>query len=763
MPKASQITFNAGELTEFMDPRVDVAKYSKGCRILENMEVLPFGTAFGRPGTKHGGEAKFSDRKCRVIPFTFSPTINFDIEVGHQYFRFWNDETRVEDPGSPGNPLEVTSTYQESELFEMQFEQIQDVVYITHPNHPLRKLIRLANDDWSLVNVDWSDEFNYPPMADENRTTTTLTASATTGTGVTLTASANLFTSDMVGEFITLKHTRDDASVSLDVPETGTGTLNSDPIYVLGDWVFQTTGNGIFDTTLQESDSASGPWITKRGKYDVVGTSANRLVTGTEQSPKYFRSEVNYEPDSGSDGVVTIEVADASQTGLVKITGYTSATEVTVEVIEDLESTDATTEWALEKFGSTNGYPRAICTHRNRLVLGSTDLFLSQPGNFENFRTRNDADSGFIVPIRRSGSPLVQWMEDLRELRVGTSQAECVVIPDNSNENFSYSNYRVRWDSNYGSKHVRAEQINGTALFLQIQGQTLRFQQLTGIEDYYDSNTLTILADHILGQGVTQSAYQRQRYPTWHGVREDGEIASLVYDQTQNIQAWYRTKTDGEFESISVTPRPDEEDHVTYVVKRTVDGVTKRHIEFKARGQYRTLQNGDLANMWFVDDGVQRTGSGLTTITGLEHLEGVTVAILADGAPVGSKTVESGEITLDTPADNVILGRPYDMRLIPMFLESQGVMGQSKNITGAIIRLWRAGRAQVRVDGESQWSRLELPPEFLDTAPSLYTGDSEKIHLSTSWSRNTTIEVKGSSPLPFTVQAITMEFEIGRG
>lgn len=803
MPKTSQITFNAGELTEFMDPRVDVAKYAKGCRKVENFEIFPFGTAISRPGTKHGGEAKHDDRKCRVIPFSFSPTVNFDIEVGHEYFRFWNDETQVVAPTpaawSTGTDyvvddyvvesattyrcivahtsgtfatdlssskwealeiLEVTSTYQESELFQMQFEQVQDVVYITHPDHPLRKLIRLADDNWTLSTVNWSDDFNYPPMASKNFTDTTITPSAPTGTGVTLTASTNLFTADMVGEFMTICHSREDTQLTVEVSVVET----SASIYVLGDWVFQTQGSGKYSVRFEESEDGGTTWTTKR-QYDIDGERNNILSTGSEQSPKYFRINITSVPASAglNEARAIIEVADPRVVGLAKITGYTSPTVATATILEDLHSTDATTDWSEEFFSKKRGYPRAICLHRNRLCLGSTDVFLSQPGNYENFRTRNDADSAFIAPVRRSGSPLIQWLEDLRELRIGTTQAEAVIVPENENEVFSYSNYRVRWDSNYGSKHLRAESMNGTALFLQLQGRTLRFQTLTGIEEYYDANTLTILADHILGEGVVQSGYQRQRYPTYHGVREDGQLSSLLYDETQNIQAWYRSKTDGNIESISVTPRPDEEDHVTYVVKRTVNGTTKRHIEFRANGQYRAMQNSDIKNLWFVDDGIMVTGTDMTTVSGLGHLEGETVAILADGAAMTERVVSGGSIDLDYKCDKVIIGRPYDMTLTPMFLESQGVMGQAKNISGAIVRLWRSGRAEVRVDGEKQWTRMSQPPEFLDTAPDLYTGDTEKLHLTTDWSRNSTVEIKGRSPLPLGVQAITLEFEIGRG
>lgn len=801
MPKVAQLTFNGGEYTEFMAPRVDVAKYGKGCLTMENFYPVPFGAAMARPGTKYGGDAKYSDRAAIVWPFTFSTTTTFDIEVGHEYFRFWKDQAAVNAPTPAAwatttdyevddyvtesstnyrcieahtagtfatdlaankwealDVLEVTTPYQEADLYQIQIETIRDVVYIVHPDYAFRKLVRYADDDWRLELVDYAAEFNYPPLLAENQTDTNIAvtsgAHSTVGSTVTLTADSDVFTSDQVGETMMIGHVRDETSIRMDVGATGT----SSNIYVLGDWQFQTTGTGKFKIQFEESEDQTN-WTTKR-QYDIDGTANNIIATGTEQTPKYFRINITDYTTAGGDA--KIEVADPFVPGLVKITGYTSATVATAEIVEPLHAATTTSRWAKQYFSEAEGHPRAICVHRNRLCIASRDIWLSQPGNYENFRRRTDADSGFQIALTRPGSPLVQWLEDLRELRVGTTLAEGIITVDNENEAFSYSNYRVRWDSNYGSKHIRAQAVNGTAIFLQPEGRTARFQVISGIEEYYDADTLTTLADHITGDGVVQTAYQRQRYPTYHGVREDGEVCSLLYEERQNIQAWYRMKTDGEIESISVTPRPDEEDRVCYVVKRTVNGATVRHIEFKALNQYRTLQDNDKENMWFVDDGKQFTGTDMTTITGLEHLEGEEVAILADGAKVANKTVASGQITLDVAADNVIVGRPYDYRLIPMYLESANVMGQSKSIKAAIVRRWRSSAFDMRVDS-GKWSNISNPPANLDTAPDLQNGDTEKIHLSGDWERNTTVEVKGTSPLPLNVQAITLEFEIGRG
>jgi hypothetical protein len=233
----------------------------------------------------------------------------------------------------------------------------------------------------------------------------------------------------------------------------------------------------------------------------------------------------------------------------------------------------------------------------------------------------------------------------------------------------------------------------------------------------------------------------------------------MLYEKNQNIFAWYRRKTDGEIESISVNPRADEEDQVCYIVKRTVNGATVRNVEYVKLGQYRGLQNDDTSEMWFVDDGIRVEGSGMTSVSGLSHLEGENVAILCDGAKIAERTVSGGSVSLDYPTDIAIIGRPYEYTVIPMFLESQGTMGATKKITNAIVRLWKSGTCKMRIN-EGDWSTLSFPNFQSSQAPLLQTGDSAKVTVNGDWSRNTAIELQGRSPLPLNVQAITLEYQM---
>ena len=765
MSKGTQVTFNGGEFTEFMDPRVDTDKYSKGCRRMENMMPLPYGAALTRPGTYRGGSAKYDDKVCRVHPFSFSTSISFDIEIGHEYFRFWKDQGRQLDGG--GDILEVESPYQEEHLFELQMEQQNDVIYIVHPLYVPRRLTRIGNSNWTLTQIDFSGEQDYPPlMATNNKASEKIQvvgASSQVGATISLINDGFAFQAGDVGMRMMIGTRVKDTELKVQVSAVST----SAPVYALGDWVFQTQGIGVYKVKLEESDDKV-TWRTRRS-YDVDGAVNNILLTGSEETPMFFRIKISSftSADPTTIPYVIIETVAAFVPGLVEITAHVPATDsafaTVIEPLDERYGTGFTTKlWALPYFSNRNGWPRAICFHKNRLILASNDVWCSEAGNFENFRTGNDASKGFMIAIRGNGSPIVNWLESLRELRVGCYQAEAVILPENISEPFGYNNYTLRWDSNYGSKYIRATPVNGTVFFIQPEGRTARFQLITGIEEFYDANSITTLADHIFADGVVQAAYQRQRYPTWYGVRTDGQLACLLFDQSQNIQAWYRMVTDGAFESISVTPRPDEEDAVCVSVKRIVGGTEKRFIEFFARGQYRTLQKEELSDMMFLDCAKTVTGDGLTEVTGLSYLEGCTVAILADGAAVADQVVTSGKITLDTPADKVTVGLPYEYYLAPMLLESQGVMGRAKSICAAVARLWRSGRAWARIDG-GKWNRLNTVTTNLDDAPRLQTGDSDKFQMDSDWGRNTGIELKGRSPLPLNVQAITLEFTVGKG
>lgn len=198
--ETAHIKFNGGIWSESLQGRYDLDSYSSAARTCENFIPTRYGQVEKRSGTKYIGEAKYGDKICVLHPFQFSVNTTFIFEFGDQYIRFWSNDLQVE--SAPSTPLEVATPYLEAELYELQIRAVNDVVYIVHPNHPVGKLTRIADDNWTYTAADLSLPFVDP---DVNAANVTLTPSATTG-NITITSSSDAFDADHVGSELRLEY-----------------------------------------------------------------------------------------------------------------------------------------------------------------------------------------------------------------------------------------------------------------------------------------------------------------------------------------------------------------------------------------------------------------------------------------------------------------------------------------------------------------------------------------------------------------------------
>lgn len=170
MPKfnAIQSNFTAGEVSPLMKGRVDINKYANGAAQVSNFVVKPQGGLWRRSGTNYDGTVKTSAKKTLIKEFIFSNLQEYVLEIGEYYIRVWYNGGFVETAPGSGIPLEVTTTYAESELFDLRFAQSADVMYITHSAHPPMKFQRLGANSFSFVQADILDGPYELPLADAN-------------------------------------------------------------------------------------------------------------------------------------------------------------------------------------------------------------------------------------------------------------------------------------------------------------------------------------------------------------------------------------------------------------------------------------------------------------------------------------------------------------------------------------------------------------------------------------------------------------------
>lgn len=208
--------------------------------------------------------------------------------------------------------------------------------------------------------------------------------------------------------------------------------------------------------------------------------------------------------------------------------------------------------------------------------------------------------------------------------------------------------------------------------------------------------------------------------------------------------------------SVCVIPGSTE-DEVWVTVARAINGNLVRYVERMKPRYWGT----DQADCFFVDSGLTYDGEATNNFTGLEHLEGETVAILGDGAVFPTQTVADGSITLSESVSVCHIGLPFTYILKAMRFD-QNVNGTSKgaikNISSAVISFYKTLNAK-HSDGTNERKINWRGEEPYTTPPSLYTGD-KTVQASGGFDVSDPFEITGSDPLPCTVLCVIPNNEI---
>jgi len=323
-------SFNAGEVSPLIDARTSLEKYRSACRTLENFQILPYGGVMRRPGTEYLGTVKTSTAQTRLIGFNFSTTTRFVIEMGAGYMRFWKPDGTLQTNTSSAT-LEVTTPYTAADLREIQYVQINDIMYFAHANYPVYKLSRLADNNWTFAVVDWT----FPQQLYQNTEAITISSNATYGSG-TLTASSAIFKSGHVGTRWDLKWKR----ASTLVEQLINGKFATASIDVKGSWDFSTSGNWTGTVKLLRVPFeiwSVGPKIVQA----FVNTKTGFI---THENHGYSVGDWVYFPTSHAlfTGIPTKIIADGFTNSSYRVTlptdkGVTAPASVVVENLSQME------------------------------------------------------------------------------------------------------------------------------------------------------------------------------------------------------------------------------------------------------------------------------------------------------------------------------------------------------------------------------------------------------------------------------------------
>jgi hypothetical protein len=455
-----------------------------------------------------------------------------------------------------------------------------------------------------------------------------------------------------------------------------------------------------------------------------------------------------------------------STTGHVIIRSITSGTVAVADVITTLGDDAATDNFAEGAWSIKNGYPSCGCFFEQRLMVASSEndadaVWGSKPTEYEDFTPGVlDAD-----PVAyKLQSDIIRWLGAMGQLVVGTVNAEYRLGAQSDAAALTPTNVKLTPQSRKGSSDLDPVNVGNAILFVQRRGNAensgtkLRELSYNYVNDSYDGIDLSLFAEHISGSGFKRVVFMSSPFPILWGQTEDGRLVGMTYEREQKVIGWHYHPMDGLVEDICVIPG-DNQDDLYMIVNRTIDGVEKRYIEVMADFDFGT----DYKDAYFVDCGLSYDGSPTSSLSGLEHLEGKTVAILADGIVQTKKTVANGGIALDTAASVIHVGLPYTSELEPLDLQGGSIEGVSqgkiKRIHGVALYLYNSMGGEIGQDANTTErifykEETEGAGEQLD----LFTGIKDDFNFSGDWQLDARVYIKHDDPLPFTVLSILPRF-----
>lgn len=557
----------------------------------------------------------------------------------------------------------------------------------------------------------------------------------------------------------------DDISYRIDVDPGRTGTLTAEMTVDLA------TQSGIVRVDSISSSYVANVTVMSSLATSEITTGYNVIFTVTDAvvPPSVGETYTTPKKPGGAllltftilacdlaAGIGTITATTDSLTppkttgSLAKTSTGAGTTPITYTGILATKITSATERWAEGAWSAERGYPSALTFFENRIIFGATDndpqtIWFSAVDDFEDFAADvKDADSFSLVLMT---SNRIRWLEGLEMLAVGTSGGPWRVGSTKLEQPLTPTNFSAKEQGTDGSAPIQAVKVNQSVLFLDTARRKVREFTYSADAQQYVAPDMSQLAEHVTASGVVAMAHQKSPDSILWCVTADGLLISMTYERDQNVVAWARhPMTAATVESVSVIPGTTEDEVYIATVRSGI-----RYIERMAPRAFATQADG-----YFVDNGVQWAGSS-TIITGLTHLEGQAVSILADGAVFADQIVSGGQVVIDSTVEKASVGLPYRYTLEPMRVEVPTPLGSSH---GSKIKIAELVVSFLNTfDAEYGTSTSDLhgldwrTTEDYDAPPAMFTGDKVLV-FDGGFDSETPIVISGAEPTPCTVRAI---------
>jgi hypothetical protein len=802
-------SFAGGEISPEMYGRLDDVKFQTGAALMQNFVALPQGPAENRAGLQFVREVKDSSKKVRLIPFTYSTTQTMVIELGAEYIRFHTQGATL-GPGTPaayngatayvvgdlvssggvnyycianttGNAppnatywyalpagvYEIPNPYAEADLFDIHYVQSGDILTFVHPGYAPRELKRLGATTWTLTAISFAASIGAP-------------------TGLTLTRSS--VHTEYNYTYVVTALTNDDISESVaSSSATIAGDFAKPGYYVTVSWssvtgatrynVYRLQGGlygfiGQTSTTSIVDDGIIPDMGITPPVYETVFNSSNnypgavsyfeqrRVFAGTTNAPQTI-----WMTKSGTESDMSYSLpTEESDRVKIKVAAREANTIRHIVPLTQLLALTSAAEWRVSPVNSDIITPTTVSV-RPQSYIGASNV---QPSIVNNTVVYCAARGGHVRELGYS------WQAS--GFVTGDLSLRAAHLFDNyeiSDMCYSKSPQPLLWFVSttgklLGLTYIPEQQVGAWHQHV-TDGE---FESCTTVAEGKE-DSLYVVVKRTIG-GATKRYVERMASRQFDAAEDAFFVDSgLTYDGTNTGSttvtvtggtAWTPAEVLTITASASTFQYPATTDVGDAIVLTATDGTKYRlTILSTTSATVATARVDKTLAVAFRGVATTSWAWARDTVSGLSHLEGKTVSILADGAVMPQRTVTSGAVTLQRPATVVHVGLPYDsdLQTLPMTLQVEAFgQGRAKNVNEAWLRVFRSSGIFVGPTVDRLVEVKQRTTEPYGSPPELKS-DEVSVKLTPSWLQSGQIYIRQSDPLPLTVSGLTLEVAIG--
>lgn len=459
--------------------------------------------------------------------------------------------------------------------------------------------------------------------------------------------------------------------------------------------------------------------------------------------------------------------------GVIKSVSNSTRVFIRIEGGSGTSPTAAITRWRMG-YWSDQSWPTLQLIHGERMYwLGSPShpgtIWASNISDYFNMAPSNAVDGvvtdahAFTLTLGSKEAEKIKWAEPhKRGLLVGTDSASWVISSKDGEASITVPTAKADPVSGIGSDTNITSSTKDNLYFTNRSRNRIYEFFFDDIAGGYGTRELTLLASHLVKAGVKRIALQRNPHDVLWICTTDGRLVGVTLDKQQEVAAFFEvtlggfSSTDSIVEDIGSIPSAvGDQDDLWILVRKKLSGSDRRVVLYLEN--YSTEEDG-VEYSFYVDYGLSYSGAPATGMSGLSHLEGESVRILADGSAHQNKTVTGGSVTLDRAASEVHIGLGYKSYLNTLKIEAGSDDGTAQFKLKRIHKVWlrllntvglSVGRDEDHLD--EVIFRTQSTP--MNAAVPLFSGD-KKLSFEDTYDSDGTIYIEKDDALPATILAI---------